>query len=626
MPKALNNKRKNAHNARTSVQEKLKYAVDNGDAKIEQKTIGRRKGLRTVVTIGDKSYQYNPSKITKVLTSKLNKLTKTNQFEATHEIKRIYHDTRLKNALKSYAVKHKANIADGPSLFNSYSNAVVVSDIKLKGYRGLTYLKYEYNRLYDFLMGFPGMAITVVANVAFLTEEDGDDDEPSEWREVKSRRYELTNTTQLMDVMNNIAADIQIQIELKQFHKSGLRIHSIDQLTVMYTIFNPTRAGSYIVLPKWIASKKACINIKNEDNKCLKYSIQCGVFEIYKKDHPDRMYHYTKLIDNIINWQHMKYPCGSHEIDTLEHNNKGLLSINVFEEMEFNGEKGIVIYRRTRVRNAKYHVNLLRIVDADGNYHYVYIKDYNRLIGSQTNKGTNKLHHCPYCQHGFKHENTLNKHLERGCLAVDGQSVKLPPKGNKIEFKNHENKFKSPYVIYGDFECLTTKTGCYSKPVNPNEQDTSKPFTRKYQKHTPSGYKILVVDDKRNIVTKSIYRGEDCMEKFVLQLAVIQKDLIDSLKVNKPIDMTEQDKNDFKNATECYICNNWKGGFVNGDKCLCKVRDHDHVTGKYRGAAHSECNIKYNTKNIKIPVFFHNLKNYDAHLIISHAHLLGKKI
>ena len=88
------------------------------------------------------------------------------------------------------------------------------------------------------------------------------------------------------------------------------------------------------------------------------------------------------------------------------------------------------------------------------------------------------------------------------------------------------------------------------------------------------------------------------MEKFVLQLAVIQKDLIDSLKVNKPIDMTEQDKNDFKNATECYICNNWKGGFVNGDKCLCKVRDHDHVTGKYRGATRSECNIKYNTKNI----------------------------
>ena len=141
-----------------------------------------------------------------------------------------------------------------------------------------------------------------------------------------------------MYVMHNIAAEIQIQIELTQFHKSGLRIHSIDQLTLMYTIFNPTRAGSYIVLPKWIASKKACINIKNEDNKCLKYSIQCGVFEIDKLNHPEQMYHYTKLKDNIINWDNMKYPGGSREIDLMEEQNPGVLSSNVFEEMELNGE------------------------------------------------------------------------------------------------------------------------------------------------------------------------------------------------------------------------------------------------------------------------------------------------
>ena len=54
------------------------------------------------------------------------------------------------------------------------------------------------------------------------------------------------------------------------------------------------------------------------------------------------------------------------------------------------------------------------------------------------------------------------------------------------------------------------------------------------------------------------------------------------------------------------------------------MRDHCHLTGDYRGAAHSECNLHYSNNKIKIPVFFHNLKNYDAHLIISHAHLLGK--
>ena len=149
----------------------------------------------------------------------------------------------------------KSEISEIQSLFNKYSNAFTVSNIKLKGYKGLSYLKYEYNRFYEFLQDVPGMAITVVARVAFLSDGQADDEAPTSWHDVKSRRYEITNSNQLMDVMNNIAADIQIQIELKQFYESGLRIHSIDQLTVMYTIFNPTRAGCYIKLPKWIADK-----------------------------------------------------------------------------------------------------------------------------------------------------------------------------------------------------------------------------------------------------------------------------------------------------------------------------------------------------------------------------------
>ena len=48
------------------------------------------------------------------------------------------------------------------------------------------------------------------------------------------------------------------------------------------------------------------------------------------------------------------------------------------------------------------------------------------------------------------------------------------------------------------------------------------------------------------------------------------------------------------------------------------VRDHDHMTGRYRGAAHNECNVKLklNPKTMPIPVFFHNLKGYDGHLLM----------
>ena len=48
------------------------------------------------------------------------------------------------------------------------------------------------------------------------------------------------------------------------------------------------------------------------------------------------------------------------------------------------------------------------------------------------------------------------------------------------------------------------------------------------------------------------------------------------------------------------------------------VRDHDHMTGKYRGATHNDCNfeLKLNPKTSPIPVFFHNLKGYDGHLLM----------
>ena len=49
--------------------------------------------------------------------------------------------------------------------------------------------------------------------------------------------------------------------------------------------------------------------------------------------------------------------------------------------------------------------------------------------------------------------------------------------------------------------------------------------------------------------------------------------------------------------------------FVNN---YVKVRDHCHITGKYKGSAYQDCNIKLKL-NQKVPILFHNLKNYDAH-------------
>ena len=77
---------------------------------------------------------------------------------------------------------------------------------------------------------------------------------------------------------------------------------------------------------------------------------------------------------------------------------------------------------------------------------------------------------------------------------------------------------------------------------------------------------------------------------------------------NKELVMTKEDDENFENSSKCWICDN---GYVDDE---VKARDHCQVTGKYRGSAHRDCNINVKL-NHKIPVVFHNLKNYDSHLI-----------
>ena len=85
---------------------------------------------------------------------------------------------------------------------------------------------------------------------------------------------------------------------------------------------------------------------------------------------------------------------------------------------------------------------------------------------------------------------------------------------------------------------------------------------------------------------------------------------------NKNLIITEEEKQ-FQSSNMCWICEK-----LIEDK---KVRDHYHITGKFRGAAHWSCNINLQlTKNV--PVIFHNLRGYDSHLIFNELDKFDVKI
>ena len=86
---------------------------------------------------------------------------------------------------------------------------------------------------------------------------------------------------------------------------------------------------------------------------------------------------------------------------------------------------------------------------------------------------------------------------------------------------------------------------------------------------------------------------------------------------NKPLKMTDKDEENFKKANKCHIC-----GKKYTDKDI-RVRDHCHITGKYRGSAHQDCNLNFQLTD-KIPVILHNLRGYDSHFIMQQIGQIAK--
>ncbi|XP_073230928.1 uncharacterized protein [Porites lutea] len=144
---------------------------------------------------------------------------------------------------------------------------------------------------------------------------------------------------------------------------------------------------------------------------------------------------------------------------------------------------------------------------------------------------------------------------------------------------------------------------------SPNPKDS---YNYNYQKHEPSGFCFYVkgvVDKKiKPIIYTKTSEDEDISKVFVEKLAEVTKGIYnDFYQKPKPLRLTSAEQKSFKKAVNCHIC----GGELKEDK----VRDHCHFTGQYRGAAHNKCNLMCRKPKV-LPVIFHNLQGYDAHLFI----------
>ena len=162
-----------------------------------------------------------------------------------------------------------------------------------------------------------------------------------------------------------------------------------------------------------------------------------------------------------------------------------------------------------------------------------------------------------------------------------------------------------PFHAIADFEALQ----------DPLDGDDGRK-TRRLGKHEPVAVSVQILSTDPSYVKKpALFTGAGCAEELLKYLATEAEHITESLYKKINMRLTPTDRASFAAADKCWVCGGEK---EQGEKF---VRDHDHITGKYRGAAHNRCNLLANIipANYKLPVFFHNLSGYDAHLIISKA-------
>ena len=236
----------------------------------------------------------------------------------------------------------------------------------------------------------------------------------------------------------------------------------------------------------------------------------------------------------------------------------------------------------------------------------------------------------------------------------------MPKEGEQAYLSELAQAAPRPYVIYADFEAVVIKI---QEPQHGNTQKT--------QHHEVCGFSYIVVRCDGQTEPPVVYRGRDAAQRFLNAMQEEERKIIEVLSKPKPMIMNFQDRQAKKAEKECHVCNKplvvdtyrdaidrfdpntgalegaahktcyfearitgptakYKARSVCQDTCcICKkplikrdyrdcVRDHCHITGKYRGAAHNDCNLKFrlDPKTITTLVVFHNLRGYDSHLIM----------
>ena len=220
-------------------------------------------------------------------------------------------------------------------------------------------------------------------------------------------------------------------------------------------------------------------------------------------------------------------------------------------------------------------INLM-LIESGEIQNYCFVKRESALLFDQT-KNSNAKHYSMLCLTGFSRADLLESHkkiLQWSEWKAD-KDRDAERGENTVAFQNHHKQMKVPYLIYADFEALVRKIpGCERGP-----ESKQKSYTEKTEWHEACGFSFTVVRSDGAATQPVVYRGKNAVKTFLNQLLQVETQIREILAAPKPIAMTAEDWEKYKNTTECHICNN---SFIK-DEFLDSIPVCDHEAGRYCG-------------------------------------------
>ena len=442
---------------------------------------------------------------------------------------------------------------------------------------------------------------------------------------------------------------------------SGFIMRAIVSTDLLIGKHTPLAGTSSIPLPEFLARKHCIVNVQNNDQRCFGYAILASQLRV--EANPERPTQYDQFF-TVYGLDTVQYPVQIKDLEAVERQIGIPFNVYTFFDDEGKGRKPLYTSKTGDPQNA---VDLL-FWENDHVAHYAWIKSFNSFVYDLSKQRSSRCFWCKRCFCHFRLETAFHKHLER-CKGAEGFKCvhQLPEQGTVLKFKNVKNEERVPFVIYADFESLNVPIvhddvddgdggpaeGDQAEAANatvattvmadllkttkqkrqtlrwrvPTQLKMQPPYrsdaaqgrqqkarNRAYQEHKPISIGIKLISAITGVldtIPYETYTGTDVAEWFLNRLIEYEDMCVKYLFDEARMVMTADDQAAFASATVCYICDKQFGTTTSARK----VRDHDHISGEYRGAAHCSCNLSKRRQR-KIPVFFHNFRGFDSHLIV----------